>query len=108
MLAVLGEFDALLDDERATLECDCDYVALTGRKSIGRSFCLAGLDDVSRFPLLSTAGCDWMIAGLGRSSHAFSRNRGAVRRVGWLRDPAGSKSLKMPEPKWSACQKSRS
>jgi hypothetical protein len=31
-----GELDALLDlyDERATLECDCEGVSLTGRKSI--------------------------------------------------------------------------
>jgi hypothetical protein len=32
----LGELNALLDlyDERATLECDCECVYLTGRKSI--------------------------------------------------------------------------
>jgi hypothetical protein len=32
----LGELNALLDlyDERATLECDCECVCLTGRKSI--------------------------------------------------------------------------
>src|SRR6266496_1642926 len=32
----LGELNALLDlyDERATLECDCERVGLTGRKSI--------------------------------------------------------------------------
>jgi hypothetical protein len=32
----LGELDALLDlyDERATMECDCERVYLTGRKSI--------------------------------------------------------------------------
>ena len=32
----LGELDALLDlyDERATLECDCERVSLTGRKSV--------------------------------------------------------------------------
>ena len=32
----LGELDVLLDlyDERATLECDCERVSLTGRESI--------------------------------------------------------------------------
>jgi hypothetical protein len=41
-------------------------------------------------PLLSTAGCDWIRAGLGNQKNAESGNRGACRRGEWLCDPTSS------------------